>query len=157
MEETDVVTSQDVFQMENPNATLCCLYALNAIAQDKEWTGPLIAGSFAHAKETKRNFTEEQLRKGKNVMSKWAEGSIQHNTSGALDGSGVVKTAGSEGYKASSELSSWEKGSTHIEDNIHLDQIVRTQPNKEWVASSEVPLLSKGTIAYEDKHLDGYG
>ena len=130
-------------------------------------------------------------------MSKWAEGSIQHNTAGSLDGTGIVKTAGNEGYKASSELSSWEKGSnlsrllffhlfdntteilssflllsktkpvslsnlvffwgTHIEDNIALDQIVRTQPNKDWVASSEVPAMSKGTIAYEDKNLDGYG
>jgi len=158
MAETDVVTAQDVYEMENPNSLLNALYSLNALVINKGWSGPTIEGSFKHATENNRHFSEEVLRKGKNTMSKWAEGSINHQVGGVLDGQGIVKTAGNEGYKASSELSTWEKGSIAHKDNDAVDMIIRTKANDDWQISGEVPLANQGTRAYKDDNkLDGYG
>lgn len=159
MRQTDIVTSQDVFEKENPNAVLCCLYALCACAQKRGWNGPVISGGFKHSTEVKREFSAETLAKGANVVPKWMEGSIAVDKGNKLDGAGIVKTAGSEDHKADySTLGTWQSGAIHHESEPGVDKIVRTQANKDWKISNEVPLFAKGTIAHNDNDgIDGYG
>merc|ERR1711879_99947 len=113
MKETDVFTSQDLFEQENLNQVVSTLYALNSIAMQfknqGKYSGPLIKGGYAQAKESKRNFTEEQLRKGQNVVPFASRGAIARDTGGKLDSAGVVKTAGTENWKISNEQSAWSK------------------------------------------------
>jgi len=157
MRETDVATSQDVYNMENPNAVVTTLYALNAIVKNNGFGGPFIAGSYDHSHENKRHFTEAQLRKSKAAVPSWNEGSIQHESDGRLDSAGIVKTAGSEDHKISHELSKWEKGSIKVEGENNLDKIIKTAGNEHWKISNEQSQQMAGTIAYEEKGLDSYG
>jgi len=154
----DVVTTQDVYNMENPNATVCCLYSLNAQIQKNGWNGALIAGSFAHATKNNRNFSAEVLKKGQTTLSTWEKGSIEHDVGNKLDAAGVCHTAGSEGHKISTTLGTWESGSIQHEGEELLDQIVKVpKANKNWAVSSEIPATSKGSIAHENNSMDGYG
>lgn len=157
--ETDVVTSQDVFQKENPNAVLCCLYSLCARAVKRGWNGPVIADGFSHANANKRHFSAEVIAKGKNAIPMMNKGSLAVDKGNRLDGAGIVKTAGSEDHKADySALSTWQKGGVHVESAPRVDHIIRTKANDDWKISNEIPELSKGAIQHEDNsRIDGYG
>lgn len=159
MRETDKVSSQDVYNEENPNALLCALYSLCALAVKRGWDGPVIADGFKHAVENKREFDEETLRKGRTAIPMMSRGAREIDRGPQLDGAGIVKTAGNEGHKADySTLSTWQSGGIEVASAEPVDQIIRTKANDDWKASSEVPLTSKGARNLSSNDgLDGYG
>merc|ERR1719204_716902 len=69
MKQTDVCTSQDLYDGDNLNNVVNHIFALNALAYDvKKFKGPYLSGGVKHAKKNKRNFTAEQLAKGRSQV-----------------------------------------------------------------------------------------
>lgn len=148
MPNTDVFTSQDLWEQENLNNVVNTIYALNAIAVDLDcFDGPYLADGFVHAQENKRNFTAEELKRSGAAVPKWNTGSIARDTGARLDGAGIVKTAGNEDWVASNETSKWAQGSIAHNTGNRLDGagIVKNAGNEDWVASTEVPKWNQGS------------
>jgi len=101
MKNTDVCTSQDLYNLENLNNVVNTLYSLSAQAQKlSTFNGPYIADGFSHSTENKRVFSQEVLNAGKNAIPMLNQGSVKVDTSGRLDSAGIVKTAGNEDWVA---------------------------------------------------------
>lgn len=192
LRDTDVCTSQDVWNKENPNQVITTLYALNASVAQRGWAGPLISDSYKKSTQNVRDFDEETLAKSRNIVPIWNKGGIQHEGDNRLDGAGIMKTAGNESWKVSNNLSKWQQGSIQHkgeqrldkimktagnegykadqstvpamsrgskknEPSVTLDSIVRTAGNEEWVASNEIPQMSKTKKQETGKTFDSYG
>lgn len=190
--DTDVCTSQDVWNKENPNQVITTLYALNAVVSQRGWSGPLISDSYKKSTENVREFDAATLAKGRNEVPVWNRGGIQHEGDNRLDSCGIMKNAGNEKWKSSNTLSKWEQGSIeHKQGNSldkilrtagnegyqadqstvpiwnrgskknegqqRLDKIVRTQGNEDWVASNEIPQMSKTKKTDTSSGFDSYG
>jgi len=160
MRQTDVFTSQDLYEGENLNNVVNTLYSLNALAQNFDgFNGPYIDGGFALAQENRREFTEEQIRAGRNIVPRWNTGSIQVESGPRLDSSGIVKTAGNEDWVANNSVPAWNRGGVKVATQPRLDSmgILKTAGSEDWVASSDVPRMNRGTINHSSQGLDSYG
>eukprot|EP00494_Astrolonche_serrata_P028480 UN28747 len=77
MKQTDVCTSQDLYNQENLNNVVNTLYSLSACAQKLDtFNGPYISDGISHSTENKRVFTQEQINKGKNAIPQLNQGSV---------------------------------------------------------------------------------
>jgi len=165
MKDTDTFTSQDLYEQENLNNVVNTLYSLNAklaqMSSDGKYDGPLIKGGYAHAKEEKRTWTKEQLRKQANAIPFTSRGAIKVDKGPQLDGAGVVKTAGNENWKSSNVQSAWEKGSIAHDNSSKIDGagvIKTTKEMRNWKPSTVQSAWEKGAIAHDDKTgIDSYG
>lgn len=157
----DVFTSQDLYNRENANTVISCIYQLNSAAQKhKVYSGPYLDGGFATAIENKRQFTKEQIRKGASVVPMWNRGALKIEDGPRLDGAGVLMTAGSEDWVASSEIPIWNKGAIAHDGGPRLDSagVVKTAGNEDWEVSGAVPKLMQ-TVKIEEKrsNFDAHG
>lgn len=159
--ETDVFTSQDLWEQENLNNVVNTLYALNAQAVDMDcFDGPFIEDGYATAQKNERNFTEAELRASRAAVPKWATGSIATETGSRLDGAGIVKTAGNEEWVASNEVSQWAKGSIATNTGSRLDGagIIKNAGTEDWTPSNEQSRWTQGSINNQERNtFDAHG
>jgi len=98
MAETDVCSSQDLYEGDNLNNVVSCLYALNAICYKLEasgkYKGPFLPGAGTkHAEGKARYFTEEELNRSKFIVPRQMQGGIQHESKTDHDAYGIIKTS----------------------------------------------------------------
>jgi len=157
----DVCTSQDLYNRENANTVISCLNHLNSAAQKhKTFAGPYLEGGFKVSEENKRVFTKEQIAKGKAIVPFMNRGARHLKSGPQLDGAGVIKTAGSEDWVASSEVPIWNKGSLAHKSGPQLDSagVVKTAGSEDWEASSVVPKMMQPVDLKEKKsNFDAHG
>lgn len=67
MQEKDLFVSLDLQELRNKNMVIASLFSLGRTAQKNEYDGPVLGPKEAEANP--REFTEEQLREGKNVVN----------------------------------------------------------------------------------------
>jgi len=158
MSETDVCSSQDLYEGDNLNNVVNHLYALNAIcyklADDGKYKGPFLAGAQTKfAKENKRHFTKEQLDKAKATVPLQMRGGIHHESKSDHDSYGIVKT--SQVSTAKGVVPMLSKGSKQIESKSNFDSygIVKTTDK----ASNAIPLLAQGKDLPKGSNFDSYG
>lgn len=151
MKETDVCTSQDLYEGDNLNNVVNHLYALNALAHDTKFKGPFLEGAHTKfAKGNKRNFTPEQLAKGKTMIPLHNQGGIAHEEKNNFDSYGIVKSTA----KASSVIPKMAQGGAKVEDsNFDSYGIVKSQAK----ASSAIPKMAQGGAKVETDNFDSYG
>ncbi|CAI9716538.1 myophilinmyophilin-like [Octopus vulgaris] len=66
--ETEVFQTVDLYERKNIPQVVLCIYAIGRVAQTKpDFNGPILGPKMAD--ENKREFTQEQLEAGKNVVS----------------------------------------------------------------------------------------
>jgi len=156
MKETDVCTSQDLYDGDNLNNVVNQLYALNAIAQSvTKFKGPYLSGGHKFAKKNKRNFSQETLNKTKSAVPLFNQGGVEDDSKNAyMDKHGIIKSQA----KASSSVPLLSQGGPHHKDNSdYMDShgIIKSQKK----SSNMVPLLSQGGPQYENTsdYMDNHG
>jgi len=157
MAESDVCTSQDLYEGDNLNNVVNHLYALNAICYKLEdegkYKGPFIFGAHTKfAKENKRHFTKEQLNHAKYVTPMQNRGGIQHESKSDHDSYGIIKT--SQVSTAKGVIPKLSQGSKQVESsNFDSYGIVKTTEK----ASNAVPLLAQAKAQPKGSNFDSYG
>jgi len=157
MVETDVCSSQDLYEGDNLNNVVNHLYALNAICYKLEsagkYKGPFIVGAGTKfAVENKRNFTQEQLNAGKNMVPKQNQGGISYESKSDCDSYGIIKTSQVSTAKGVvpklATVSKVEQGS-----NLDSYGIVKSTEK----SSGAVPLLLQKKEQPKTSQFDSYG
>jgi len=157
MAETDVCSSQDLYEGDNLNNVVNHLYALNAICYKLEeqgkYKGPFIAGAHTKfAKENKRHFTKEQLNHAKYEIPLQMRGAIHVESKTDHDSYGIIKT--SQVSTAKGVVPKLSQGSKQVESsNFDSYGIVKTTEK----ASNAVPLLAQGKEQPKGSNFDSYG
>jgi len=157
MAETDVCSSQDLYEGDNLNNVVNCLYALNAICYKLEsqglYTGPFIVGANTKfAKENKRHFTKEQLNHAKYITPLQMRGGIADDSKTDHDSYGIIKT--SQVSTAKGVVPMLSKGSKQVESsNFDSYGIVKSTDK----ASNAIPLLAQTKEQPKGSNFDSYG
>jgi len=157
MAETDVCSSQDLYEGDNLNNVVNHLYALNAICYKLEasgdYKGPFIAGSnVKFATENKRNFTKEQLAKAKGIVPLQNRGGISDDRKTDHDSYGIIKT--SQVSKAKGVVPKLGQGGVKVEGtNFDSYGIIKSSDKP----SNAVPLLSQAREQPKGSNFDSYG
>jgi len=159
MAETDVCSSQDLYEGDNLNNVVNHLYALNAICYKLEsqgkFKGPFLPGAHTKfAKENKRHFTKEQLAKAKSTIPRQMQGGIKHESKTDHDSYGIIKSTGVS--HAQGDVPMLSKGGPKQAAASNFDSygIVKSADK----ASSAVPLLAQGGPKVDaSSNFDSYG
>jgi len=159
MAETDVCSSQDLYEGDNLNNVVNHLYALNAICyklqSQKKFDGPFLPGAHTKfAKENKRHFTKEQLAKAKSTIPLQMRGGITHESKSDHDSYGIVKTSGVSHAKGVVPMLSKGGPKQAAAANFDSYGIVKSADK----ASNAVPLLAQGGPKVDaSSNFDSYG
>jgi len=125
MKETDCFVSQDLFEGANLVSVIDQINALGAISRKKElnYAGPKFGVKMAE--ENKREFTEEQLRKGRTIVPLQNAGSIAVEKSKGTDHIVMYGKAGTELGESKGGVSQQNAGSIAVEKSKGTDHIVK--------------------------------
>jgi len=157
MAETDVCSSQDLYEGDNLNNVVNHLYALNAICyklhEQKKYRGPFIEGAHTKfAKENKRHFTQEQLNLAKSTIPLQMRGGIADDSKTDHDAYGIIKT--SQVSTAKGVVPKLSQGSKAVESsNFDSYGIVKCTDK----SSNAVPLLAQAKEQPKGSNFDSYG
>jgi len=159
MAETDVCSSQDLYEGDNLNNVVNHLYALNAICykleEDGKYKGPFIVGAKTKfAKENKRNFSKEVLNHAKYITPLQNRGGIADDSKTDHDAYGIIKT--SQVSTAKGAIPKLAQGGKNVESaNSNFDAygIIKTTEK----ASNAVPLLAQAKEQPKGSNFDSYG
>jgi len=156
MREGDVFTSVDLWEGQNLNNVVNCLYALNALAQsDKcpKFTGPFIDGGHVFSK-TKEYTAEDRARHKKanaGVVPKLMMGSKKMEAEKRFDSYGIVKST-AKSSSAVPKLAQPRK--QEVGSNFDHYGIVKSTAK----SSNVVPKLAMGGVKQEaSSGFDSYG
>jgi len=157
MAETDVCSSQDLYEGDNLNNVVNHLYALNAICYKMEeagqYKGPFIVGATTKfAKENKRNFSKEVLNKAKYITPLQNRGGIADDSKTDHDAYGIIKT--SQVSKAKGAIPKLAQGGQQVESsNFDAYGIIKSTEK----ATNAVPLLAQAKEQPKGSNFDSYG
>jgi len=157
MAETDVCSSQDLYEGDNLNNVVNHLYALNAICYKLEasgkYKGPFIAGSnVKFATANKRHFTKEQLAKSAGIVPLQNRGGISDDRKTDHDSYGIIKT--SQVSKAKGVVPKLGQKVAQAEGtNFDSYGIIKSSDKP----SNAVPLLAQAKEQPKGSNFDSYG
>jgi len=157
MSETDVCSSQDLYEGDNLNNVVNHLYALNAICYKLEsegkYKGPFIVGAHTKfAKENKRNFSKEVLNHAKYITPLQMRGGIADDSKTDHDAYGIIKT--SQVSKAKGVIPKLAQGGKTVESsNFDGYGIIKSTEK----STGGVPLLSQAKEQPKGSNFDSYG
>jgi len=157
MVDSDVLTSTDLYEGDNMNNVVNCLYALNALCFKLEskgkYKGPFLPG--AHSKfatKNKRHFTEAQLNHAKYMIPKQSQGGIQDDSKTDHDAYGIIKTSAVSGAKGVVPKLAQGRGEAET-SNFDSYGIVKCADKP----TGGVPLLSQSGAEVQTSNFDSYG
>jgi len=123
MNDGDCFVTKDLYENDNMVSVIDQIYALGSLAKDLGYDGPQLG--VKHATENKRQFTEEQIKKGKQIVPLQNAGSIAVEKGKGTDHIVQYGLCGAEMGKASSEATQQSMGSIEVAKGSRTDHIVK--------------------------------
>jgi len=124
LKDSDCFVTQDLFEGSNLVVVIDQIFSLGAISRNVDgFEGPYLGVKFSD--ENKREFTQEQINKGKQFVPLQSAGSIKVEKSKGTDAIVMYGKVGQEMGNSSSEVSQQSMGSIQVDKGKGTDHIVR--------------------------------
>jgi len=123
MDDGDCFVTKDLFEGDNMVSVIDQIFSLGSLAQKVGYDGPRLG--VKHSEENKREFTEEQIMKGKTIVPLQNAGSIAVEKSKGTDHIVQYGLCGADMGKASSEATQQSMGSIEVAKGSRTDHIVK--------------------------------